>query len=230
MQTIREAIQRVLSLASRGVQSSDFRLTRRHVYSKLKTVRERLIVQEYKKNQKISQWSYQTINCLEMIQIPLIECPCVPPLGMYILRSKFPIPDIMTGADAHIIQGVTSVDYETKYDETQWHTKKYKKGNKYTSTNTDFFIKDSYIYLTSPRKPERITFSALGADPVEWYNFSTCCEENPCINILDMPFPMEGDLFEAAVELASMELVQTFVKGAIEDKTSNTSDDATGQA
>ena len=46
-----ELIQRVQSLYSKGVQSDDSRLTSRHIYNKLTTVRAKLVTEEAKKNQ-----------------------------------------------------------------------------------------------------------------------------------------------------------------------------------
>ena len=73
---IGEIVQRVQSLYSKGVHSDDSRLSARHIYNKLLTVRARLISQEAKKKQKISQWNYQTISCIELIKVPAHECPC----------------------------------------------------------------------------------------------------------------------------------------------------------
>lgn len=228
MISIREAIQRVLSAYGKGVQSRDTRLSKRHVYSKLVSARERVLAQEYKKNQKVSQWSYQTLPCVEMVSIPIIECPCVPPLGRFTLRSKYLIPAIITGMDDHAIQSVMSLDGETKYDETQWESKKNKKGAKYTSKATDWYIKNSYLYLTATRKPEKVVFTAIASNPMDFHLFKTCCEDSePCFNILDKSFHIEGDSFEAVIELAVAELIALFAKMP-EDKTSNTSDDAEG--
>ena len=59
--TNREALQRVLSLYSKGVPAASARLSRRHAWNKLITVRERVITQQINKNQKISKRCYQTV-------------------------------------------------------------------------------------------------------------------------------------------------------------------------
>jgi len=85
---INELIQRIQSLYSKGVQSDDTRLSNRHVYNKIKTVRSKLVSQEAKKKQKISSWNYQPIPCIELIKVDAHDCPCIPPVGCKILRSK----------------------------------------------------------------------------------------------------------------------------------------------
>ena len=94
---IGEIVQRVQSLYSKGVHSDDSRLSARHIYNKLLTVRARLISQEAKKKQKISQWNYQTISCIELIKVPAHECPCLPPIGCDMLRSKYKLPKPLSG-------------------------------------------------------------------------------------------------------------------------------------
>jgi len=92
---IKEIIQRIQSLYSKGVQSDDTRLTDRHIYNKMVTVRSKLVSQEAKKKQKINQWSYQTLSCVELIKAQPNECPCIAPPGCEILRSKYPIPKMV---------------------------------------------------------------------------------------------------------------------------------------
>ena len=51
---IKEIVQRIQSLYSKGVQSDDSRLSDRHIYNKMITVRSKLISQQHNKKQKIS--------------------------------------------------------------------------------------------------------------------------------------------------------------------------------
>src|ERR1700688_1326927 len=108
--TIRTVIQRVHALYSKGVQSRSSRLSNRNVYYKLISTRSTLHTNEKKKRQKISQWTYQTLSCIELQEVPMNECPCTLQSGCMILRSKYPIPSIMTEFDKHIIQSVTGLE------------------------------------------------------------------------------------------------------------------------
>ena len=95
---IKEVIQRVQSLYSKGVESDDTRLSSRHIYNKLLTVRAKLFQEKINKKQFISPYSYSEFNCIELIKVPVHECPCVPPLGCCTLRSKYKFPPILTGS------------------------------------------------------------------------------------------------------------------------------------
>jgi len=222
--TIRESIQRVLSLYSKGVGSAASRLSRRHAWNKLITVRERVLTQQINKNQKISQWCYQRVPCVEMIDVPVIECPCVPPLGMYILRSKHKLPAVMASMDKQLFQGVMSLDGSVKYDESEWSSKKYKKGAKYTAAKVDYFVHGEYLWLTATKKPQKLTLSVLGADPIKWYQFGYCCDGQECLDFLSLEFPVEGGMFESIIELAAAELIDSFSKRK-EDTAANSRDD-----
>lgn len=223
----KEAIQRVQSLYSKGVQSDDSRLSNRHIFNKLKTVRARLLTQEDKKGQSISKWAYQNLPCIELEEVPLNECPCEPQSGCTILRSKYPIPSIMMGRDNLMLQSVTGLEGRLRFSETTWQDKKYKAGNKYTFEDPDYFFKDNEgkIYITVTLAIETITIPAIFNDPIEAYKFPNKCNTlDPCISYLDLDFPFEDDLMDGLIELAAIELIDGFSKQR-EDRNNDSKDE-----
>lgn len=224
---IKLIIQRIQSLYSKGVQSDDTRLSDRHIYNKMVTVRSKLVSQEAKKKQKINQWSYQTLNCVEMVPAPIHECPCLPPLGCDILKSKFPIPKPLTDLNVHLIQSVTSLDGTIIFSEIGWNEKKYKKDSKYTSKKPDYFIRNGHLYITVLKGLKVITMTGLFDDPIEVYNFPSFCEDcvdcQDCISPLDMEFPIDNDMVDTLVDMCKIELLEQFSQ-MTEDLTNNTSD------
>src|SRR5690606_30328639 len=146
--TTGEIIQRIQSLYSKGVESDDSRLTNRHIYNKLLSVRSKLISQQAKKRQKISQWNYQTLPCVELIEVAPHQCPCLPVAGCTMFRTLETLPKILTDLNRHLLQSVTSVTGDYTYSETTFALKKYKKGNKYTSEKPDYFIYNDYLWIT----------------------------------------------------------------------------------
>jgi hypothetical protein len=193
-------------------------------------VRGRLLAQQVKKNQMLSQWTYQTIPCIEMKEVPVILCPCVPPVGCTTLRSKHKIPPVISGDDAHQFQSVTTLDGGKKLDEVKWHTSKYGKGAKYTSGFLSYYIYDGYMFVTTKKKPAILTATALFEDIEAAYKYPSCCDDGrECMNILDQPFPLEGELFEAAIELSAQELIDWFNKNR-EDKTNDSSDNPSNES
>lgn len=223
---IGEIIQRVQSLYSKGVQSDDSRLTSRHIYNKMLSVRAKLISQESKKNQKVNQWNYQTIPCVELEKAPIHECPCLPPVGCSILKTKIKLPKPLTNLNNHLIQSVTSLDGSILYSEIGWTEKKYKSSNKFTANKPDFYIKNEYLYITHRNGPKIIVITGLFEDPIEVINYPSYCPDNDmldCTSPLDIDFPIDNDMVDTLIEIAANELIVMFSQNR-EDLTNNTRD------
>lgn len=228
-----ELIQRVQSLYSKGVQSDDSRLTPRHIYNKLVTVRSKLISEKIKKKQKINQWNYQTLPCVELIKTHASECPCIPPTGCEILRSKYKLPKPLSNYDNHIIQSVTSLNGDITFSETSWNEKKFKNFNKYTAKKPDYYFRDGYLYITVNTKLKLITVTGIFEDPIEVDNFPSFCDENckdcqDCESMFDKEFVVDNDMIDALIELSLNELIQVFGQ-SFEDATNNTRDNLSEQ-
>ena len=223
-----EIIQRVKSLYSKGVQSDDSRLTSRHIYNKLLSVRSRLMSQKVNKNQLLSQWSYQLLPCVELIKAPLHECPCLPDSKCVILRSKYRLPSPIPSISKDVIQYVTTLDGLTKFDRTTFENEKYSKGNKFTSKDSNYYIKDGYLYITHKKSLEVVTLSGLFNDPLEAMYFPSYCEDNckdckDCESNLDKHFYIDSDLLEPLIEITLGELIEMFSQMR-EDQTNDSRD------
>lgn len=225
---IGEIIQRVQSMYSKGVQSDDSRLTPRHIYNKLLSTRSRLIYQKANKKQKLNQWNFQTLECVELIKAPLNECPCLPPVGCTISRTKYKLPKPITNLTNHLIQSVISTDGSQVYSEILIQDYIYKKGNKYTANKIDYFIQNGYLYLTHKRVPKAISITGLFENPLDVYAYPSLCpsgsEEEECFDIMEQEFPIDEDLIEPLIELSLQELVIMFTQMK-EDSTNNSQDD-----
>lgn len=233
---ITNIIQRVQSLYSKGVQSDDSRLSKRHIYSKILTSRARLFTQKLNKRQKISQWNWQTLNCVELIKAEPYECPCLPSIGCVILRTKEPLPKPITGIlDGHAIQSVTSLEGSIIFSETTWEAKKYKKGSKFTADKPDYYIRDNYLYITTKKGPKAITITGLFDDPLIADSYPSICEETgckestpenicpECVSPLDKELPVDNEMVETIIDMAAQELIGVFNQNR-EDITNNTRD------
>lgn len=222
---ISEIIQRVQSLYSKGVQSDDSRLSNRHIYNKLVSVRNRLMSQKVNKNQKLSQWSYQPIPCIELIKAPIHECPCVPKGNCVVLRSKYKLPKPIPSIEKDVIQSVTTLDGSIKFDPTTFENEKYAKGNKYTSNKPEFYIRDEYLYITYYKALEVVTLTGIFSDPLEVYNFPSFCGETckDCESFLDKNFYIDSDLVEPMIEISLQELINIYSQMR-EDQTNDSRD------
>ena len=227
---IKEVIQRVQSLYSKGAQSDDSRLSSRHIYSKIKTIRTKLLTQKAKKKQAISQWNYQTLPCVELVSVPAHQCPCLPPIGCDILRSKHPLPKPLIGLSTDLIQNVTTIDRSLKIDRIGINALNSQKGNKYTSKKVNYFIFEDYLYISTPSKIKVVSLTGLFEDPIDVHSFKSYCEAVPCvdcdsncIDYLEAEFKIDVDLIDTLVELSVQELIGVFSKSR-EDLTNNSVD------
>lgn len=226
---VNELIQRVQSLYSKGVHSDDTRLSPIHIYNKMITARSRLLSQEAKKKQKLNRWNYQTMPCIELIRVPKSQCPCLPPVGCQISRTKFKIPKPLTDYNRHLISSVSTVDGDIMYSETAWETLKYESSNKYTGGDPVWFELSEYVYVVQKLGPKVIAITGLFEDPLEVVSFPSYCAEkdcvdcDPCTDFNEVDFPIDADLVDILVEMAVNELISIFPT-MIEDTSNNSSD------
>ena len=245
---IKEIIQRVQSLYSKGVQSDDSRLPSRHIYSKLLTSRAKLITQKLNKRQPISQWVYQTLDCVELVETLPYECPCLPPVGCKILKTKHPLPQPLMGMmNGHSLESVTSLEGSITFSETTWKNKKYTAGSKYTANKPDYYFRNNYLYVTTKGSPKVIAITGLFNDPIEADKYPSICGSTPCkdpiivdgrtvdptlfpsdncpecMGPLDKEFPIDLSMVDTIIELAANELINVFNQSK-EDITNNSID------
>lgn len=225
--TIREVLDIVQGIYSKGVPSDDSRLRDRQIYNKVIRLRSLLLSQKANKRQPIGQWNYQTIE-VEFQKADTTESTCTPASGMYILKSKQELPAIITHTRGYLIDSVTSLDGSQVYGLTKWETKKYQKANKYTSNKPDYLIRDGRLMITSQDYPERITLTAVFADPLLAYRFSECCSEDGgvCMANQDYEFPLDQDIIDAIADMSQQELIKMFYETKA-DNINNSVDDTT---
>ncbi len=225
---LKELIQRVQALYSKGVPSDDSRLSSRHIYSVLKTNRAKLLIQKSNKKQFINSTNYTVLPCVELIQVENNECDCLDFHGCKILRTKEKLPLPLAGLSANLIKSITSIDGSIVFKETSFEKKKYVKGNKYAKNKYRYYIRDNYLYATVDTGIRYLSVEYLVDDPIEASNFKNACEENcedcqDCTSYLDRDFPIEGGLVDSLVKLSTEELINVF-NTQKEDLTNNTKD------
>lgn len=225
---IGEIVQRIQSLYSKGVESDDARLMQRHIYNKLLTTRARLISEQAKKKQRISQWNYQVIPCIELVKVPAQECPCLPPIGCDMMRSKYKLPKPLSGLSGSLIQTVTTLDRGQKLNEVSMNAVRSLAGNKYSSKNINYFIEQGYLYITTPSKIQFVRLVGLFEDPIAAKTFENYCKENctdcvDCIDYQEEEFPIDNDTIDVLIELTVQELIVLFGQSQ-QDNTNDSND------
>lgn len=220
-----EIIGLVAVAYNKGVKSDDTRLEDQLVYTKLLTIRQRLITQQIKKHQKVSDWNYVILPCVEVIEVPSHDCFCLPDINCKIYRTKYQLPKALTDLNTHLISFVMSIDNGVLIDETSREEVLYSNGNKFTSHKMKYLLEQGYLYF--PKKsPGVIKIKYLPENPLEVLSFPSLCpctDCDNCIDIMDTEFPIDGDMIDALIEMTKESLIQDF-KIAIEDQTNNNKD------
>lgn len=222
-----ELIERVQSLYSKGVPSDESRLSDRHVYSKLVSVRLQLISQQVRKRQKISDWNYIVLPCVELIKVPSHECSCLGDIGCDIYRTKYPLPRILTDLNRHLIDFVMSVDSSMKIDEITRQGAMYLKGNKYTGTRPKYLFENGHLYFPVQKSPGIVKIKLIPEDPILAQQYPSYCGEctdcEDCTPYAQYEFPIDGDLIEPLITMTVQETIEWFSKST-EDRTNNSAD------
>lgn len=224
---VREVIERIQSLYSRGVSSDESRLSDRHVYNKILSVRMQLLAQQLKKKQRISDWNYSVLPCVELIKVPNHECSCLGDLGCDIYRTKFEIPRVMTDSNRHYIDFVMSVESGMRIEETSRQGVLYLKGNKYTGVKPKYLFENGYLYFPLKKNPGVVKIKLLAEDPLTAMHFPSLCDGctdcTDCVAAYDHEFSIDGDLIEPLIDICVQEIIGIF--GQRKEDTSNDSRD-----
>lgn len=205
---IGEVIQRVQSLYSKGVETDNSRLSRRHIYNKLLTVRGRVIVQELRKNRPLSEWDLQPLHCIPMAKQKPI--PCGGNYSCPFMKSKEPLPGAIT-PDATENVEVTSFDGRIHFSRTTFENYKYLKGNKYTSRKPFYYIHDFYLYLINSKMTSAHIHGIFRDPIVAWRKHLEYQDKDTCFNNNGVGFFTPPELTEAIIEISSKELIEGFV-------------------
>ena len=209
-----EVVSRIQSLYSKGVESDDTRLSARHVYNKLLTVREQLAVEQFRNGLSWSEWSQQPLH-----QIPMKRFTA---WGCKFMKSKNPLPKaISAGKDEGII--ITSSDGMVLYSRTTFEQFRHISGNKYTSRSPHYFLHDDYLYLMNSKMKYAFAHG-VWRNPIEVYRMDKDYKGTPyCGSNRDVPWFTPGDVTEKVILMSVEELVLQFVQMK-EDVTANTAD------
>ena len=218
--TIREAINAVQELYSKGIKSKDSRLSSRYIYSLLIKNRATILKQQINKNQSVSQWSYQSLNCIEL------ESVRVNTIADAILRTVYKIPTPILGLGSSAITDITSIDGSLVFDPTSYKNVKYAKGKKYTSEKAGVYLLEQKLYITKKTKLEGFSLRGIFYDPIEAARFPSLCSDCvdcDCKDMMDYSFPVDGNTLDAVLQLCNND-VMLFMQNK-EDKFNNANDD-----
>ena len=213
--TNRQAISSVRSFHK--LLSSDVLLSDRAILRELKASSLKLIRQSTNKRQL---WQtdtiFTTINCLELIEVPLSEC-CEYTSYQKLSRSKYKLPRIGEGIFQYLIKSVMNIDGTKKLEEVSPGRYINLLKLKIRKNTTYYWIMNGYIYTTNPElKALRLT-AFFEEDVPSYIKYPKCdaCKGQDvvdCTNPYDEEFKAPGFLEKDIVDMTSQKLLGTYHK------------------
>lgn len=134
-------------------------------------------------NQSISEHYQQLVDCIELEEVDIQECPCAPESGCTWLKSKEPIPEAIQ------IISVTDTVAKEQFSRKKWTDFKRVKNSRIKSSLTRryYTIRESgdgtfYLYLYTKQADKKflkaVSMMAIFSDPLKASAFAGCGEPN----------------------------------------------------
>lgn len=226
---VKEAIDRIQHEYSKGIQSDDSRLNNRLIYSNLLSVRAQIFTEQIQKKQKISEWAYTTIQCIKLVSAAIHDCPCIPSVGCGLWKTENKLPKPLASNTGYMIKYISRVDGLETYDLTSFEKRKYRTGNKYTSTKQEAFIYDDYLFIEIPNSDvtddKVISIVMASYDPIEAMLFGTYCSTDTCLDYFNVDVRM-GQKENTIIEMTSVKLLNKYLQNT-DDKRNDAIDERT---
>ena len=209
---VRQLIDRIQELYSKGVPSDDSRLSNRYIYNKLMSVRSRLMSEKARKRQGIK---YQFLPCIQLINAPISECCCIPDNVCKVRRSKHKLPKLMMNMNGYLVNfvatlGNKSINLTDPIDYGHMIS-----GSKYAKKGIYYYIQNDYLYIIGNDNLEIVKMEALFEEGDIPQYFIDCCEtgtSTDCTSPLDKEFSIDSELIEPLITLAKEELIGDFLQ------------------
>lgn len=226
---IKEVIERVQSLYSKGAASDDTRLSSRHIYSKLISARSFLIKRELDKRKKLSQRSIEYLECIPLETASKYDCGFSVPPNCSVLKTKCKIPKAINSNYGDYITSVSTIDGSFLFSKSSWERVRYIKGLRYTSSNPVYYFKNDYLFflVASNTELEDLKYITVGGvfEDALGYKCEPACSDyvKPCDDLDDREFIVEDHLIEPIIKMAVEELLGVFARMP-EDRENNASE------
>lgn len=221
-----EAIQRLLSEFQ--AYNNDSSISRRFVFSILKSNRAELLKQEAEKKRLWNGFSTQAINCFKLIPVDISEC-CSSETGSLILRSEVQLPKLIDTIFGKIITGVYDImgNEIDKSSIKDWNL--IRRRPKRLSNRAKYFIRNDYIYVVDLEDIESLDYLSIvvegifeDTEVVERLN-NCDCVSNCTMSALDYEFNCPGYIERRLFLLTAQEIARKL--GIPRDMNNNAKDD-----
>ena len=179
-----------------GKRSDDASISDRAIFSLLQSTRNLLIKTkaDQQKNQNISNSNYTTLSCILMEKVSLVDCPCIEASTCKkILRSKYPIPKLLSTYFGDIVDYVSTVDGSLQFNKSGILELNQIEHYQTPYDTNDWFLEDNYLYVKPSKKLaniERIRMQLNCTTNEDLIKNKVVCSS------YDLDFSIDGDLVD----------------------------------
>lgn len=207
---VKEIIANLTGILSHGPMADDSKLSERQIYFILLYLRAKLIKQKADKYHYISDFNYQYIDCLPLVQAPDGECECYED-GCVVLKSEWKVPKIIVNRNQLMLKGIFTQGGVEIFAATEQESKRFK----YSRTKTGKFtyeIRNGYLIVRGTQRLKVVKLTAIFEDPLA-INIAGACGENVlCFDPETSDFPLDLELVEAINKLTYEELFNVMMR------------------
>jgi len=199
-----ELVSRVLNTLK--ANSKDSRISRRLVLSVAESKAKFLISQKLNDKSLFREQNlYQTVECIEMIDSNIINCPIIEFRSCRKLkRSKKKLPDLIHSRYGHSLKEVVSLDGGFTFTPITAYQYRQNKSRSLIDKKDYFYVQDGYLYLPDS-DVQSVTLYILTQD---LYDLEQCseCSKNKCRSAWEFEFICPDKLLEVVIKDTIQEL------------------------
>ena len=194
----KDLVSRIQSLL-KGT-SKDGRIPRRLILKTAESKAKFLISQKLNDRSLYREQNlYQTISCIELIDIDLIKCPIIEfRLCRAIKRSKLKLPELIHSKYGNSLKELLSLDGRFSFSPTTPSQFRLNKNRTLKTKTNYFYVQDGYLYLPDS-EVDMVDIVVLTTDLYELEQCSSC-SENKCKSAWDFEFICPDKLLEVVIQ------------------------------
>jgi len=202
-----------------GEHTDSTRFTDKDIYKALNNAKMKLRDQTLSKDDKVSDFEYRTF-CIELEKTKSHDCDCVP-VGCTVLKSKYAIPGVATSRTKdHIkIHTLGDVLIPNRNEEEI----KDVKTDDILGGKHGYMIRNQKIIIWNNLLYPAVMVTGYWDNLLDWEGIQYCSEDNPCLDIRDLDFDLEGGKVYDIYNMAAQQLGISIQLGV--DITSNSNPD-----
>ncbi len=194
---------------------ADSRVTNKYIYSLIEKHSSWIIKRESDKLVLVkSDGIWQTLNCIDTIEVPTTDPCCKYTSKCSILRTKDRLPETYEDSWGIILRSVNSIDFSQDIHPikmSEW-TRKLESANFKYDKSFYYFYRDGYLYFPNC-KWKLISVTGYFKEDISKYNL---CEEdgevNTCLSILDNKWRIPSHLQAMVIDAVLKELLSTYAQ------------------